>query len=75
MASIGKSAKFYMERRLPKYQQTLRGPGPQVNLGDNPVHDLTLNAPKPLPAFLYNRKYVSGGKTQPWPSGNCGECK
>jgi len=75
MTVIGKSAKSYMERKLPGFQPTFRGPRPKVNLGDNPVHDLTLTAPKPYPEFLYNRKYVTGGKTQPWPSGNCGDCQ
>lgn len=74
MPQFGKSAKLYMERRAPAYQNTLRGPAPQVYLPDNPVNHLTLESPLPLPKFLYNRKYVDGGKTQPWPHGVCSEC-
>jgi hypothetical protein len=75
MPNIGRSAKLYQERRLPQYQPTLRGPGPQVYLPDNPVNHLTLESPLPLPQYLYNRKYVDGGNTQPWPNGTCGDCQ
>jgi hypothetical protein len=74
MPQIGRSAKLYQERRMPQYVPTLRGPSPQVNLSDNPVHTLPLESPLPNPQFLYNRKYVDGGRTQPWPHGNC-DCK
>lgn len=72
MPQVGKSAKLYFERKMPKLQPTLRGPGPQLYLADNPVHRLKLEPPQPNPAFFYNRKYVDGGKTRPWPSGNFG---
>lgn len=75
MPQIGRSAKLYMERKLPDYQTTWRGPDPQIYLPDNPVHHIGLEAPKPYPTFLYNRKYVTGNATQPWPSGNCGTCE
>jgi len=75
MPQIGRNAKLYQERRMPKYAQTLRGPGPQIFLPDNPVNRIPLESPLPYTQFQYNRKYVDGGKTQPWPSGNCGECK
>lgn len=71
---IRKSAKLYMERKLPAYQNTLRGPVPQLYLHDNPVHRITLKSPFPLPKFSYNRKYVDGGKIGPWPTGECAEC-
>lgn len=72
MPQIGRSAKLYMERKMPQFQNTLRGPGPQLLLSDNPVHHLKLETPLPLPEYLYNRKYVDGGRTRPWPSGNFG---
>jgi len=72
MPQIGKNAKLYMERKMPQFQSTLRGPGPQLYLPDNPVHHLKLESPLPVPQYLYNRKYVDGGKTKPWPSGNYG---
>ena len=72
MPQIGKSAKLYMERKLPRLQTTLRGPGPQIYLPDNPVHHLKLESPLPNPEFFYNRKYVDGGRTKAWPSGNIG---
>lgn len=72
MPEIGRSAKLYMERRMPGFQPTLRGPGPQLYLQHNPVHNLKLDPPYPKPQFLYNRHYVDGGKTKPWPSGNFG---
>jgi len=75
MPQIGRTAKLYQERRMPAYMPTLRGPTPQLNLSDNPVNALPLEAPLPLTEFQYNRKYVDGGKTLPWPSGNCGDCK
>jgi hypothetical protein len=75
MPQIGKSAKLYQERRMPDYQATLRGPSPQLYLPDNPVHHIQLAPPKPNPEYLYNRKYVDGGATQSWPSGNCGTCQ
>lgn len=74
MPNIGKNAKLYMERRLPAYQQTLRGPGPQIHLPDNPVNHISLEAPLPAPKFLYRQKYVDGGLTKPWPDGTCGTC-
>lgn len=74
MPQIGRNAKLYQERRMPAYVPTLRGPGPQIYLPDNPVNFLPLEPPLPAPQYLYNRKYVDGGKTLPWPSGNCGEC-
>lgn len=72
MPQMGRSAKLYMERKMPQFQSTLRGPGPQLYLPDNPVHHLKLESPLPHSAYLYNRKYVDGGKTKPWPSGNFG---
>jgi hypothetical protein len=75
MPQIGRSAKLYQERRLPDYMPTLRGPGPRLFLSDNPVNNIPLEAPLPAAKFLYNRKYVDGGKTTPWPSGQCGDCK
>jgi hypothetical protein len=74
MPQIGRNAKLYQERRMPAYMPTLRGPGPQIYLPDNPVNFLPIEPPLPAPHYLYNRKYVDGGKTLPWPSGNCGEC-
>lgn len=76
MLHITKSAKTYFERKLPKYQNTLRSPVPQIYLPDNPVNHITLTPPFPLPKFAYDRKYVTGGKTQPWPTNqtNCTNC-
>lgn len=71
---IRKSAKLYMERKLPQYQNTLRGPAPQLYLHDNPVHYITLKAPFPLPKFSYDKKYVTKGKTNQWPNGPCTDC-
>ena len=71
---IRKSAKLYMERKLPQYQSTLRGPVPQLYLPDNPVHKIKLESPFPLPKFSYNRKYVDSGLSGQWPDGVCTEC-
>lgn len=73
MASIGKSAKLYQERREPQIRSTLRGPGPQVFLNQNAVHHLSLEAPLPLPVFLNQENGcppTDTGKTQVWPHGD-----
>lgn len=65
---ISRSAKIYMERKLKMLYPTVRSPNPQLNLSDNPVHKLPLEAQQIKPKFLYRTNAVDGGKTKPWPS-------
>lgn len=73
MATVGKSAKLYQERRQPYLRETQRGPGPQINLADNAVHDIPLSPPLPRPDTLHQTDCYpanDGGKTQVWPHGD-----
>lgn len=73
MATVGKSAKLYQERRQSYLRVTQRGPGPQVNLEDNAVHDLPLEPPHPHPELLQPRDCAppnDSGRTQAWPFGD-----
>ena len=73
MASVGKSAKLYQERRQAYLRTTMRGPGPQVNLVDNAVHTMPLEPPLPNPELLGPRDCtppVDAGRTQAWPHGD-----
>jgi len=70
--NIGKSAKLYQERRQPEFQDTLRGPGPQLYLHDNAVNYLPLEPPY-KPATVHPdvaRNNVDTGKTETWPFGD-----
>jgi hypothetical protein len=72
MVVIGRSAKLYQERRQPVFQQTLRSPGPQIYLPDNPVNDLPLEPPLPSPEIkrIENCTPVDTTLTQVWPYGD-----
>lgn len=73
MANVGKSAKLYQERRQSYLRTTLRGPGPQLNIADNLVHELPLEPPHPAPEFVGPHDcapVVDGGRTQVWPHGD-----
>lgn len=73
MATVGKSAKLYQERRQPYLRETQRGPGPQINLADNAVHNLPLEPPLPLPSQQQPQDCYpanDSGKTQVWPYGD-----
>lgn len=73
MPQVGRSGKLYQERRQPQFQATLRGPGPQIYLPQNPVHDLTLSPPLPWPKYLHQNNgdpVPDAGRTQAWPSGD-----
>lgn len=74
MVQISKSAKLYQERRQPQLQPTLRGPGPQVYLPNNPVHSLNLEPPLPPPSSCVNENLdapdIDTTRTQAWPYGD-----
>lgn len=71
MPQIGKSAKLYQERRQSAFQDTLRGPGPQIYLPDNPVNSLELEPPHHSPIFSQCEKQsIDIGRTQAWPFGD-----
>lgn len=74
MPTISRSAKLYQERRQPQFDQTLRGPGPQVYLPDNPVHTIKLEPPLPYPNARLNNPDsacgISDTRTQVWPYGD-----
>lgn len=73
MPQIGRSGKLYQERRQPEFQATLRGPGPQIYLADNPVHDLPLEPPYPFPQYQRRQNgdpVPDAGRTQAWPHGD-----
>jgi hypothetical protein len=70
MATIGRSAKLYQERRESGIRSTLRGPGPQVYLPDNAVHRLDIEAPLPLPSLVEDGCQPGDTKTQVWPHGD-----
>lgn len=73
MATVGKSAKLYQERRQPYLRETQRGPGPQINLSDNAVHQLPLEPPHPRPGLQQPQDCYpanDGGQTQVWPHGD-----
>lgn len=73
MASVGRSAKLYQERRQEYLRTTMRGPGPQVNLADNAVYEMPLEPPNPDPALLGPQDCaptLDSGRTQVWPYGD-----
>ena len=70
MATIGRSAKLYQERKRLYNEGTLRGPGPQIFLPDNAVNHLKLEAPLPLPKFQNDQQAPDGALTQVWPHGD-----
>lgn len=73
MPTIGRSAKLYQERRQPYLRKTLRGPGPQINLADNAIHTIKLEAPLPDSTYLQPpgcAPALDAGKTQVWPHGD-----
>ncbi|NDD52267.1 hypothetical protein EBZ39_00045 [bacterium] len=78
MVQISRSAKLYQERRQPQFQPTMRGPGPQVYLPNNPVHSLTLEPPLPYPPTCIESTsnanvevpVVDTNTTQVWPYGD-----
>lgn len=73
MASVGRSAKLYQERRQAYLRTTMRGPGPQINLEDNAAHELPLEPPHPYPELLGPRDCapeLDSGRTQAWPHGD-----
>lgn len=70
--TISHSAKRYQERRDPESRPTLRGPGPQIRISDNPLSDYSLSAPLPLPDLIRGElppNVVDTGVTAPWPHG------
>ena len=74
MVQISQSAKLYQERRQPQFQPTMRGPGPQVYLPNNPVHRLTLEPPQlntQVPCVAADCAPVTDTtRTQVWPYGD-----
>lgn len=73
MPTVGKSAKLYQERRQPYLRETLRGPGPNLNLEDNAAHDLPLEPPLPSPPLIQPKDCApanDSGQTQYWPHGD-----
>lgn len=72
MVLISRSAKLYQERRQEQFQPTLRGPGPQVYLPNNPVHRLTIEPPlsSQKPCSDTDIPGVDTNRTQAWPYGD-----
>jgi len=70
MPIIGQSARLYQERKRAYVEGTRRGPGPQVYLPDNAVHNIKLEAPLPNPAFAFNPNGPDSALTTVWPNGN-----
>jgi hypothetical protein len=74
MVQISRSARLYQERRQPQFQPTIRGPGPQVYLPNNPVHRLTLEPPLPPSPVCTstedNIPVTDTNTTQVWPYGD-----
>lgn len=70
MATVGRSAKLYQERRRLYVEGTRRGPGPQIYLPDNAVNNLNLEPPLPLPVFLNNPNVPDTTRTEVWPYGD-----
>lgn len=66
---IGRSAKLYQERRQGQIQPTMRGPGPQVYLPDNPVNTIKLEPPFPNPENV-DHTPVDTSTTHVWPWGD-----
>lgn len=69
---IGKSARFYQERREQQSRPTRQGPAMKMAPENNLVQQMPLDPPLPLPALLAD---VNGapppdaGPTVPWPHG------
>lgn len=72
MVPIGRSARYYLERRDPAAHPTRRSPLPRLVPEDEKVHTLPLSPPLPLPELLDSENYsppVVSGATTPWPHG------
>jgi hypothetical protein len=70
MATVGRSAKLYQERRNLYVEGTRRGPGPQIYLPDNAVNHLKLEPPLPPPSSLSNPNVPDTTRTEVWPYGD-----
>jgi hypothetical protein len=73
MPRISKSAKLYQERRQPNIRETLRGPGPNLFLESNPVNNLKLEPPLPIPETQRDTNGTpppDAGRTVVWPFGD-----
>ncbi len=72
MATIGRSAKNYMERELPEFQPTYRQPGPFWTAATNLARTMPLKRPLPIPDLqrgLPGQDPPEGQLTQRWPHG------
>jgi hypothetical protein len=67
MVQINRSARLYQERRQPEIQPTARGPGPIINLPDNPAHHLKLEPPSLKP---HCDQGPDSTQTRVWPYGD-----
>jgi len=73
MPNISKSAKLYQERRQPEIRKTMRGPGPQLYLHDNPANTLKLQPPLPVTEAVRptnGNPPPDAGRTVVWPFGD-----
>lgn len=70
MPNINKSAKLYQERRQPDIRKTYRGPGPYVNLNQNPPTTLKLDPPLPSPDTQHESNAPDNARTVVWPFGD-----
>ena len=68
---LSMSARLYQERRLPLDQETLRGPGPRLDMSRAIIHTLQMAPPLPAPEALQaeDDHPPDAGKTRPWPHG------
>ena len=70
MANVNRSAKLYQERRQPGIRSTLRGPGPYLNLSQNPPITLTLAPPFPNKDSQFDDNAPDNTRTAVWPFGD-----
>jgi len=70
MAYISRNAKLYQERRQPAIRSTLRGPGPYINLDQNPPITLKLKPPYPGPTPNHAATDPDNTQTVAWPFGD-----
>jgi len=73
MPHIGKSSRFYQNRRQRQFPGSLYAPGQQLKLSDNLAHSIELAPPFPNLRTLNDKNGVpvtDAGRIQAWPYGD-----
>jgi hypothetical protein len=73
MPQIGKSSRFYQNRRQRQFPGNMYAPGQQLKLSDNLVHAIGLEPPFPNLKTLNDKNGVpvtDAGQIQAWPYGD-----